>query len=150
MGASVGERLREIRKRRGLTQRELAAESGVSLSLIRKLEQGERQDTRLETVRQLAVTLRVPTTRLIVAADEEAASAATVDQWAPVRHALLGPPQRPGDVDEAPTVAGVRATLDAALPLFSGDRLSELGTLLPALLRDADEAAYTGPEGRAV
>ncbi|MEY9844368.1 transcriptional regulator with XRE-family HTH domain [Streptacidiphilus sp. BW17] len=150
MGANVGERLREIRKRRGLTQRELAAESGVSLSLIRKLEQGERQDTRLETVRQLAVTLRVPTTRLIVDAHEETAGTATVDRWAPVRQALLGPPQRPGDMNEAPTVVGVQATLDAALPLFSGDRLSELGKLLPTLLRDADEVAGMGPEGRAV
>ncbi|WP_280400087.1 helix-turn-helix domain-containing protein [Nocardia carnea] len=38
----LGERLQNIRKRRGLTQRELAEAAGVSLSLIRKLEQGER------------------------------------------------------------------------------------------------------------
>ncbi|WP_425274433.1 helix-turn-helix domain-containing protein [Streptomyces zinciresistens] len=38
----MGERLQEVRKRRGLTQRQLASESGVSLSLIRKPEQGDR------------------------------------------------------------------------------------------------------------
>ncbi|MGW1910839.1 hypothetical protein ACWCQS_08945 [Streptomyces sp. NPDC002076] len=92
----------------------------------------------------------MPTTRLIVDAHEEAASTATVDKWAPVRHALLGPPQRHGGVDEAPTISGVWATLDAALPLFSGDRLSEVGTPLPSLLRDADDVAHLGPEGRAV
>jgi DNA-binding transcriptional regulator YiaG len=31
---AIGDRLREARKRRGLTQRELARESGVSLSLV--------------------------------------------------------------------------------------------------------------------
>jgi transcriptional regulator with XRE-family HTH domain len=36
----IGTRLREIRKRRGLTQKSLSEASGVSLSLIRKLEQG--------------------------------------------------------------------------------------------------------------
>ncbi|GAB3164389.1 hypothetical protein GCM10027059_20420 [Myceligenerans halotolerans] len=33
MSATLGKRLREVRKRRGLTQRELASESGTSLSL---------------------------------------------------------------------------------------------------------------------
>ncbi|MFE9066082.1 helix-turn-helix domain-containing protein [Streptomyces violaceusniger] len=36
----IGSSLRKVRKRRGLTQRELATASGVSLSLVRKLEQG--------------------------------------------------------------------------------------------------------------
>ncbi|WP_280300637.1 helix-turn-helix domain-containing protein [Nocardia abscessus] len=40
----LGERLQTVRKRRGLTQRELAESSRVSLSLIRKIEQGERDD----------------------------------------------------------------------------------------------------------
>ncbi|WP_335755860.1 helix-turn-helix domain-containing protein [Streptomyces malaysiensis] len=70
MSANVGKRLQEVRKRRGMTQRQLASASGVSLSLIRKLEQGERADTRLETARQLAQALRIPTTTLI--ADHEA------------------------------------------------------------------------------
>lgn len=41
----IGSSLRKVRKRRGLTQRGLADISGVSLSLIRKLEQGEIADT---------------------------------------------------------------------------------------------------------
>jgi transcriptional regulator with XRE-family HTH domain len=148
MGANVGQRLREVRKRRGLTQRELATESGVSLSTIRKLEQGERADTRLETARALAVALGVPTTRLIADANEEGATAETVDQWAAVRRALVSPPPVE-DQDEAPTVAGVQRALDAALPLFSGDRFDELALILPPLLRDTDEIAGTGPDGRA-
>jgi transcriptional regulator with XRE-family HTH domain len=38
--ATLGQRLQSVRKRRGLTQAELAAETGLSVSLIRKLEQG--------------------------------------------------------------------------------------------------------------
>ena len=40
---SLGERLQSIRKRRGLSQRELAGRSGVSVSLIRQIEQGARR-----------------------------------------------------------------------------------------------------------
>ncbi|MEV6419090.1 helix-turn-helix domain-containing protein [Streptomyces sp. NPDC051662] len=50
--SETGKNLKELRKRRGFTQSELAAASGVSLSIIRKLEQGERGTARLETLRK--------------------------------------------------------------------------------------------------
>ncbi|MEW9515101.1 helix-turn-helix domain-containing protein [Streptomyces tubercidicus] len=150
MSASIGKRLRDIRKRRGMSQRELANGSGVSLSLIRKLEQAERADTRLETARQLAVALGVPTTQLVAeeAVDREA-SGVTVDQWGGVRHALLEPGPS-DDLDEPPTVAGLRTAVESAQPLFSGDKLAELSSILPPLIRDAEALAESGPEGRAV
>lgn len=148
MTGNLGERLREVRKRRGMNQKELATQSGVSLSLIRKLEQGERTDTRLETARQLAAALRVPTSRLMADGDEEGATRETIDQWGPVRRALVGQ-SADGDLEE-PTLQGVRSSLQAALPLFSGDRFSELSAILPALLRDADSLAQSDPNGRAV
>lgn len=147
MGATIGQRLQDVRKRRGLSQRELAAASGVSLSLIRKLEQGERNDTRLETARQLAVALAVPTSSLL-AEPEERDEVPAVDRWEGVRHALAS--KAPSGPEEPPTVAGVRSTLDAAVPLFSGDRYAELSTLLPPLIRDAGALAAEGPDGRAV
>jgi len=57
---TTGDRIRDIRKRRGLPQRALAESSGVSLSLIKKLEQGDYGDVQLETLHKLAVTLRYP------------------------------------------------------------------------------------------
>ncbi|PJJ02395.1 helix-turn-helix protein [Streptomyces sp. 2333.5] len=151
MSAHIGKRLRDIRKRRGMSQRELAKGSGVLLSLIRKLEQGERADTRLETARQLAVALGVPTTQLVAeeAADRERAVGVTVDQWGGVRQALLAPGPS-DDLDEPPTVDGLRAAVESAQPLFSGDKLAELSTILPPLIRDAAAVAESGPEGRAV
>ncbi|WP_190021847.1 helix-turn-helix domain-containing protein [Streptomyces hiroshimensis] len=148
MGATIGQRLQDVRKRRGLSQRELAAASGVSLSLIRKLEQGERNDTRLETARQLAVALGV-TTSCLLAEPEARGEPPAGDRWEPVRQALAAGTLPPGP-EEPPTVAGVLGTLDAAVPLFSGDRYAELSTLLPPLIRDAEALAAAGPEGRAV
>ncbi|MFI5972193.1 helix-turn-helix domain-containing protein [Streptomyces sp. NPDC051452] len=147
MSANFGERLREIRKRRGLSQRELSQNSGVSLSLIRKLEQGEREDTRLETARQLASALKVPTTRLVAEHAEEPADDATVNRWAPVHAALAAPVQLDG-LAEAPTFEGVRDAVRAAVPLFSHDRFVELGTALPSLLRDAEALTEIDPRGR--
>ena len=150
MSADFGKRLQEVRKRRGLTQRQLASESGVSLSLIRKLEQGERADTRLETARRLAQTLRVPTTSLMADREEERQTAPGAgDRWKAVRRALVAPVRADG-VSEEPTVTGVQEALESALPLFSGDRFAELSVILPSLLRDADLIAESGPEGRAV
>ncbi|MBC2864243.1 helix-turn-helix domain-containing protein [Streptomyces mexicanus] len=147
MSANLGVRLQGIRKRRGLSQRELSELSGVSVSLIRKLEQGERDDTRLETARRLANALKVPTTRLIaehanVAADEE-----TEEHWAPVHTALAAPPAT-DRLSEEPTYDGVRDALRAVVPLFAGDRFADLVTALPPLLRDIEVFTETDPRGR--
>ncbi|MFJ8333471.1 helix-turn-helix domain-containing protein [Streptomyces sp. NPDC094437] len=150
MPANLGDRLRDVRKRRGMTQQGLARESGVSVSLIRKLEQGERQDARLETVRRLAVALGVPTTLLVAESMEDGASTTTLGQWAAVREALAAPLRGAAELEEPPTVDGVRDALSAAVPLFSGDRFAELQTVLPPLLRDADTVAQLTPQGRAV
>ncbi|MFC9928308.1 helix-turn-helix transcriptional regulator [Streptomyces sp. NPDC127190] len=150
MSADIGKRLQDVRKRRGMTQRQLASESGVSVSLIRKLEQGERADTRLETARRLAQVLRVPTTSLIGDhGDEPKVPSDVDDRWKAVRRALVAPVRADGATEE-PTVDGVRDALESALPLFSGDRFAELSVILPSLLRDADLIAETGSEGRAV
>ncbi|KOV69692.1 helix-turn-helix domain-containing protein [Streptomyces sp. MMG1121] len=150
MSADIGKRLQDVRKRRGMTQRQLASESSVSLSLIRKLEQGERSDTRLETARRLAQALRVPTTNLIADhEDDPETPPGADDRWEAVRRALVAPVRANGSTEE-PTVGGVRDALESALPLFSGDRFAELSVILPPLLRDADLIAESGPEGRAV
>jgi transcriptional regulator with XRE-family HTH domain len=67
---SIGDRLRDVRKRRGLTQRDLARLSGVSVSFIRKLEQDAYDGgVRLETAHRMAQVLEVPTSALITGPD---------------------------------------------------------------------------------
>ncbi|MFE0378326.1 helix-turn-helix domain-containing protein [Streptomyces inhibens] len=130
----IGDRLRTVRKRRGLNQRELAAASGVSVSLIRQLEQGTVDGTRMETAHKLASALRVNTSSLLER-DDEAAPAETAEPWRPLQLAVQVAPVASA---EEPTVQGVRALLPDVRRAYFGNRLAELSTLLAPALRDAD------------
>lgn len=142
---TFGERLGSIRRRRGLTQQELASRSRVSYSLIRQIERGERETTRLETVRKLAVPLGV-TTSTLMAGDGTDALPDTVQDWTPVRDALFAAPDTTGDTP--PTSATVRATIAELRPLTEESRYAEAAAMLPALLRDA-KALDGGADARA-
>jgi transcriptional regulator with XRE-family HTH domain len=131
----IGARLRDIRKRRGLTQKALATASGVSLSLIRKLEQGDLHDTRMETARRLADALRVQTSSLLERDDAEPTDE-TAEPWRPLQAAVqiaVNPM-----VGEAPTVAGIRELLPEVRRAYFANELSQLSGLMAPLLRDAD------------
>ncbi|MBF6522771.1 helix-turn-helix domain-containing protein [Nocardia farcinica] len=144
--AELGDRLRNIRKRRGLTQIELADRSGVSVATIRAVEQGAQERVRTETARRLAVALRVETSALIVTPDAEEPAATDVELWAEVRRALEGS-YAADDSSEPPTVAGVAQTFSEAKPLFRRGRFSELAPMLVPLLRDADHLVSAAPSG---
>jgi transcriptional regulator with XRE-family HTH domain len=129
--APIGARLRAVRKRRGLTQAGLAELSGVSLSLIRKLEQGEREDARIETLRRLAVTLDVRTTALVSSTPPEEDRAA--GNWDRVRDAILESPA-PAQDDEPVSAADYARVFADAVTLYQDHRYDELARLLPPLL----------------
>jgi transcriptional regulator with XRE-family HTH domain len=144
---TIGDRVREVRKRRGLSQRELADLSGASVSLIRKLEQGERQDMRMETARKLAMALRVPTTALIPGRSEsEPARPDIAEEWEPVRRALAGQSPQP---EEQPTPKGVRDAMRALAPALTTHRYTAVKQILPGMIRDAD-ALGLGPDARKI
>jgi len=133
---TIGDRVREARKRRGFTQDDLARAAGVSKSLIRKLEQHEITDTRLETAHKIAAALGVPTSALIPQGDAPVPRQESLAAWQPVRNALDGTPD--AQLPEEPTLQGVCSTFRGVLPLLLASRFTELGVVLPALLRDAD------------
>lgn len=54
------ERLLVLRRRRDLTQRQLAAKAGISYHLVAALETGERKNPTLNTLHVLAEALDVP------------------------------------------------------------------------------------------
>ena len=130
----MGARIRSVRKRRGLTQQGLADLAGVSASLIRKLEQDARKDVRLETLRKVAVALKVPTTSLMTRLDAEPADEETLDLWTPVRRALHG---LDGQPTEAPTGEGLGDALEASMPLWKQNRYTRPR---PRLLRHRQNA----------
>ncbi|UCM89930.1 helix-turn-helix domain-containing protein [Streptomyces marincola] len=130
----IGTRLRELRKRRGLTQRELANHSGVSLSTIRNVEQGTQTAVRLETVRKLASALRTRTS-ILAAREPSGQENAPTAVWDELRRAVEQPH---GDLPEPPTVDGVEEALRAARAAYFADDFDSLAARLPVLLRDAD------------
>lgn len=136
--ATIGERLQSVRKRRGLSQRQLAQESDVSLSVIRKLEQGERSSARTATLRSLAVALDVPT--MVLLGDNPEPPPPTDDAiWAPVRQALAEPAD--SETLEPGTEHGLADALTAAVKLYHDNGYDDLSRVLPGLIRDAQSAS---------
>ncbi|WP_367138441.1 MULTISPECIES: helix-turn-helix domain-containing protein [Streptomyces] len=142
---SAGERLKTVRKRRDLTQRELADASGVSISTLRRLEQGEQETARMETWRKFAAALRVPTMTLV--GDREQGPDEAGEPWEGVKKAL-NTPAALLESDDDPTVEGVTDALDALARLVARDKYQDLANILPALLRDADALGADGRELR--
>lgn len=147
--SSLGDRLRGTRRRRGLTQQDLAQAAGVSLSLIRRLEQDEQQDTRMATAHRLAAALRIPATRLISRAELPRPPVHADELWRPVQQAIEQPPQQP---EEPATLDDVTAALGAARVVHFRAGYAQLAVMLPGLIRDADRArrgrggaAHAGP-----
>ena len=146
---AIGDRLRDARKRRGLSQRELARQSGVSVSLVRKLEQGDYDNgLRLETVRKMAVALGVPTSALAFSGNPPPPDRESVTRWEPVRRALEG--AAGPEPDEEPTLEGVRGGVGEAVRLFRDGGLTDLAGMLPPLLADADALVSEGTNGARV
>jgi transcriptional regulator with XRE-family HTH domain len=143
---TVGDRVREARKRRGLTQHELASQARVSASLIRKVEQdGYPAQVRLETLHKLAIVLDVPTTALAAGDLAGEPAPAEVTDWAPVRSALHGAPVT--EPPDGPTLDGLGKAFDVAVAAVRDSRYGDLRALLPALLRDADALVAGSVDG---
>ncbi|GAA1182297.1 hypothetical protein GCM10009654_44430 [Streptomyces hebeiensis] len=47
--SGMGDRVAELRLRRGMTQEQLAERAGLSVDVVRKLEQGRRKTARLSS-----------------------------------------------------------------------------------------------------
>jgi transcriptional regulator with XRE-family HTH domain len=62
---TIGERIRARRKHLGLTQEQLAALSGLSLSCVGKIERGERKGLRPDTILGLSTALKMTVRSLI-------------------------------------------------------------------------------------
>jgi transcriptional regulator with XRE-family HTH domain len=145
LSEDAGNKVRSARKRRGLTQADLSRLSGVSLSLIRKLEQGDYGNVRLVTLHKLATALNVATSALVTGPDAPVPTQETTVAWEPVRRALEDSPgiELPGE----PTLEGVKAAFRGILPLLLASQFTKIGGLLPGLLRDADALVAASAEG---
>lgn len=136
--STLGQRLASLRKRRGLTQQELAEAAGLSRSLVKKLEQGTVNDVRIETARKFAAALGVPTTMLIGQVPRDEPEAPHAGLWTPAREAIIRPQAR--DADAPPGERGLADALLAAVKLYHGNQYEQLAQVLPGLLTDGEDA----------
>lgn len=130
--ADVGDRLREIRKRRGMTQRDLAGTSGVSLSVIRKVEQGDHGRVGAVALRKMAVALDVPVTAFLAAVSQPSPAPVNGKIWEPLGAAL----SEPAADEEPPAAADVASALVSATMLYHDNKYAELAAVLPGIVRD--------------
>jgi transcriptional regulator with XRE-family HTH domain len=140
-----GARVQSARKRRGMTQRELAEASGLSLPAVKKIEQGACGSMRLETVRGLAVALGVPTSAL--RGDEPDApepGQESVQRWEPVRRAIGGEFDG-GEPAEEPTVEGLRSAFGSVTGFQPGpERMGATSGAVKCTARRSRRRLFTG------
>lgn len=132
--SALGQRIATIRSRRRITQEALAEAAGVSVDLVRKLEQGRRKSARLDTITQIANALDAPIAELIGKPAGLAIDAQGQEIHA-IRRAIVGvydpPDPRPANVADM-------------WQLYWTGRYGALSRMLPAELALTRAAAANG------
>ncbi len=145
----LGERLARLRRARDLTQEALAERSGVSVDVVRKLEQQRKHSARLPTLHSLATGLGVELTALL---GEPPAVATNGDEplgLTALRRALLPSPiggaAKPIE-DSGPTLDVVRAEITEGWTLYHDADFARLIEVLPGIITETRmaTAVYTG------
>ncbi len=148
---SVADRLTELRRKRGLTQEELADTANVSVGVVRKIEQGGT--ARMETYHQLGRALGVRTVWFMTS---ETPGPRHDDQrdtvLADIRSAINPPAGLRGrilpDDDMPPNLPLLQRAVNAVAAHYQEDRYDDVARLSPALVRSAHVhvAALEGDE----
>ena len=133
---TLGERIAELRGRTGMTQTGLASRAGVSVDVIRKLEQGQRHTVSISNLHKLAHALDVDAgallskPRQLTAADDDSGSVTIRRTLTSVDDLIDGedPEIEPLSVDEA------RRTLTYGWGSYWAGRYDQLGQLLPTAI----------------
>lgn len=138
-----GTRVRDIRLARGLTQEQLADRAGLSLAVVKKIEQGG--NGRLDTYHSLARALKVRTSSLFDPGAPHATTRADDDKvdLMPLRQAITPPMSSNGrllfvdSVSPEPDLQSVRATASALATSYYSDDYGHIAQFLPALVATA-------------
>ncbi|MFF4943749.1 helix-turn-helix domain-containing protein [Streptomyces rubiginosohelvolus] len=145
----VGERIRVLRESRGMSRPVLAQRCGRGVEWLKKIESGERELRDHGLLLQLAAALQVADLSVITGTNTPAAAATAMplgrlshpgmpDIWAAVMTRSLTP-SAPGPVD--PVVLQGRVDQTWRLWHTSARNRTEVGALLPSLIRDGEYAA---------
>ncbi len=138
--ATIGDRLRRLRAERGLTQEQLAERAGLSVDMIKKLEQGQRQSARLTTLVALADALDVTLAELT---DKRPRLDGGSDRLVlRIRDALQSPGVLPGidlhyDDGAATPMPILKSAVDTAWSDYWRGNFVDLARRLPELIGEA-------------
>jgi transcriptional regulator with XRE-family HTH domain len=138
---TIGQRVRRLRKLRGLSQKEFARRARLSLRTVTTVEQ-DAAPVRIATLRSMAEALRVETRDLQSPGVPEQGDPMPGVPWEDVRDALYRPER--GDGEPVPE-REVLAALRSSMPALAANRYAEVRAALPDLIRDA---SGLGEDGR--
>lgn len=141
-GINIGNRISELRRRRGLTQEALADKAGLSIAVIKKVEQG-RGGCRIETYHAIARALNVITLAFVApqapeprAADYQDAALAEIRSVINPAKGITGEPLFDTGDDE-PDLGMLAQAVHAVGLAFHADRYDTVAQLVPAVVRSA-------------
>lgn len=148
----LGDKLARLRRLADLTQEALADRSGVSVDVVRKLEQKRKSSARLPTLHALAKGLGVELTTLLgdppgVPSTGEADPPQLVAVRRAIHPLMFAAPPEP-EAAEVLTPSLLRAEIADAWSMYHSAEFPQLLNLLPGILVDARlTASEDGPEG---
>lgn len=151
----VGERIKILRERRGLSRAVVAGLCGRSESWLKKIEQGTRQAVHLLTLLRLAEILGVDDLTELTGQRLPLAvyGKPTHEAVSALQQAMMTYPLGAGPVDRPPSVSELQVRLDHTHTLWRSSRCprAEVGALLPSLLTETHQAVrmLAGAERRA-
>jgi len=142
----LGDRMARLRRLAGLTQEQVAERSGVSVDVVRKLEQHRKHSARLPTLHALAKGLGVEVTALLGDPPAVASNGAPdTPELVELRRAVMPSlvPKPPGDLG-ALSIGVLRAEIADAWSLYHSADFAQLLVLLPGIIADARLLAAVG------
>ncbi|RDG34541.1 helix-turn-helix domain-containing protein [Streptomyces corynorhini] len=150
-----GERLKDLRLTRGLTQERLAARAGLSAGVVKKLERGGA--ARLDTYHALARALGVRTSALFESSGPHSSTRRDDDNidLMPLRQAIAPPVTFSGRLATVDTIATepvltrLRSIANEVGVAYHRDNYGRVAALLPSLVHAAHDAVDyydNGPE----
>ncbi|MFE6845060.1 helix-turn-helix domain-containing protein [Streptomyces sp. NPDC057686] len=145
----LGDRLARLRRLSDLTQEALAGRAGVSVDVVRKLEQKRKHSARLPTLHALARGLGVELTSLLgdppgVPSNGDAEPPQLVAVRRAIMPPLFGPPPEPSAGPERLTLSLLWQEIAAGWTLYHDAEFGRLMDVLPGIISDARLASAVG------
>lgn len=147
--SGLGDNVRAHRRAAGMSQEQLANDADLSVSVIRKIEQGGQ--ARVETLHSVARALGVSTSALFAvdAPNPVVGDEANRQMLAQLRRALMPPvgiSETLADPGQAEDLSELRRRVDDGHALYHADRYDSVARMLPGLLRGAEAATAAAAE----